>query len=98
MKKLITDSFLIGQIKERIRRVVPKLEHLDVKVELNGQDEYLATIKFRSLGRDFVAKKTAPFYRESLERSLRAINSQVDRFRHQRFAHGASRPVPYPTL
>lgn len=98
MKKLITDSFMIGQIKERIRRMIPKLEKLDVKVELTSHEGYLATIKFRCLGREFIAKKTAPFYRESLERSMRAINSQIDKFRRQRLAHAAQRPHPYPTL
>lgn len=98
MKKFITDSFMIGQIKERIRRHLPKIEHLDVKVEMTGHDGYLATIRFRSLGREFVAKKTAPFYRESLERSLRAINTQIDKFRRQRLAHAAARPTPYPTI
>ena len=98
MKKMITDSFMIGQIKERIRRHLPKVERLDVKVELTNNQNYLTTIKFRSFGKEFVAKKTAPFYRESLERTLRAINSQIEKVRQKQFKRHIIRPEPYPTI
>tara|TARA_R110000868_G_scaffold164359_17_gene396934 strand:- start:3843 stop:4139 length:297 start_codon:yes stop_codon:yes gene_type:complete len=98
MKKLFTDSILIEQTKERIRRILPHIEKLDVKVEMNHTDGYLTTIKFHSLGKDFVAKKAAPFYRESLEKSLKAINSQVTKFRDRRFNHPNHRVETYTTI
>lgn len=98
MNKTITDSFMIGQIKERIRRVAPKIERLDVKVQMDDRQGYLATIKFRSFGRDFIAKKAAPFYRESLEKCLRAINSQIDKARHKSQLHPLGRPDQYTTI
>ena len=98
MKKLIKDSLMIEQTKERIRRILPQIEKLDVKIELNHTDGYLTTIKFRSLGKDFVAKKAAPFYRESLEKSLKAINSQVAKFRNKRFTHSTPRVEAYTTI
>ena len=98
MKKLITDSYMISQIKERIHRLLPKAERLNVKVEMTPKQGHMATIKFRSFGREFVAKKAAPFYRESLERTLRAINSQVDRVRSKQQRRSTPRPEPYPNI
>lgn len=98
MNKIIQDSFLIEQTKERIRRILPHVERLNIKVEMNPKRGYLTTIRFSSLGKDFVAKKLAPFYRESLERGLNAINSQVNKFRHKHMSRSTSRPEIYTTI
>ncbi len=97
MKKQNKTSSLVEQAKDRIKTILPKVEDIEIKVENNKKiGGYLTTIRFHSLGKEFVAKKKAPFYRESLERTLKAINSQISRFRSKRLTHATHRAESYP--
>ncbi len=96
MKKQHKTSPLVDQAIDRIKTILPKVEDIDIKVENNKKvGGYLATIRFHSLGKEFIAKKSAPFYKESLERSLKAINSQISKFRSKRLTHATHRAESY---
>lgn len=95
-KKNRKNASLIENTKDRIKTILPKVEDIEIKVENNAKaGGYLTTIRFRSLGKEFIAKKTAPFYKESLEKTIRAINSQITSFRSKRLGHPHHRVDSY---
>lgn len=96
MKKSKKNASLIENTKDRIKTILPKVEDIEIKVENNKKaGGYLTTIRFRSLGKEFIAKKAAPFYKESLEKSIKAINSQITKFRSKRLDHAHHRADSY---